>query len=68
MLGHAIDVLAAARATMGHVGDSRTNVESARSTGVAAWAVPYGYGEPIESAQPDRVFPDLGAIAPFVLA
>jgi phosphoglycolate phosphatase len=46
------------------VGDSSIDVATARNAGLAAWAVPYGYnmGQPIESAQPDRVIPDLGAL------
>lgn len=53
-----------------HIGDSRTDVETARNAGVAAWAVPWGYngGEPIAAAQPDRVFADFGAVADAVLA
>lgn len=53
-----------------HVGDSRIDVEAARNAGLAAWAVPYGYnaGEPIQSAGPQRVFPDLQALASHVLA
>jgi phosphoglycolate phosphatase len=69
VLGHAIEVLASTRETTAHVGDSRTDVEAARNAGVVAWVVPYGYngGEPIETARPDRVFADLGAIARHVL-
>ena len=53
-----------------HIGDSHTDVETARHAGVAAWAVPWGYngGEPIETARPDRVFADFGALADAVLA
>ena len=69
VLGHAIDVLAATRATTAHVGDSRTDVEAARNAGVVAWVVPYGYygGEPIVSALPDRTFAELGEVARHVL-
>lgn len=57
------------RPVMAHVGDSRTDVETARNAGIAAWVVPYGYngGEPIEACHPDRVFTDLGAVADHVL-
>jgi phosphoglycolate phosphatase len=69
VLGHAIDVLGATRLTTAHVGDSRTDVEAARNAGVAAWVVPYGYngGVPVETAQPDRMFADLGEVARHVL-
>jgi phosphoglycolate phosphatase len=35
---------------------------------VAAWAVPYGYnaGVPIATANPDRIFPSLLALAAYV--
>lgn len=53
-----------------HLGDSRTDVESAHRAGVVAWAVPYGYnhGEPIESAHPDRVFASIGEMAEHVVS
>jgi len=53
----------------GHVGDSRIDVQAARNAGFAAWAVPYGYngGEPVALAAPDRLFPDLLALADHVL-
>ncbi len=53
-----------------HLGDSRTDVESAHRAGVAAWAVPYGYnyGEPIEDANPDRVFASIGEMAEHVVS
>ena len=43
------------------VGDSETDVSTARAAGVTCWAVPYGYnhGRPIEDAMPDRVVPDI---------
>lgn len=46
------------------VGDSSIDVATARNAGLAVWAVPYGYnmGQPIETARPDRVIPDLGAL------
>ncbi len=52
-----------------HLGDSRTDVESARRAGVAAWAVPYGYnyGKPIEDACPDRVFASIEEMADHVV-
>ncbi|MCA8348448.1 phosphoglycolate phosphatase [Burkholderia cepacia] len=51
-----------------HLGDSRTDVQSARRAGVAAWAVPYGYnhGEPISDAQPDRIFATIEEMADYV--
>jgi phosphoglycolate phosphatase len=69
VLRHVIEVFDATAATTAHVGDSRIDVEAARNAGVAAWAVPYGYngGEPIERANPDRLFRDLGEVAAFAL-
>ncbi len=42
------------------VGDSVTDVLTARNANVAVWALPYGYnhGEPIEKSQPDQVVAD----------
>jgi len=56
-------------AAAAHVGDSRTDIETARNAGVGAWAVPYGYnaGEPIEASQPDRLFASLPDVADHVL-
>jgi phosphoglycolate phosphatase len=53
-----------------HVGDSATDIAAARSAGVAAWAVPYGYnaGVPITEASPQRVFETLLQVADHVLA
>ena len=47
------------------VGDSSIDVATARNAGIAVWALPYGYnmGEPIEACAPDRVIPDLSALA-----
>ena len=43
------------------VGDSRIDVATAKAAGVMCWAVPYGYnmGEPIASANPDRIVPTI---------
>lgn len=43
------------------VGDSAIDVAAARNAGVPVWAVTHGYnrGEPIASALPDRLLPDL---------
>ena len=69
VLAHVIAALGGVPDATAHVGDSRTDIEAARNAGVAAWAVPYGYnrGEPIASAQPDRLFADLGEVAAYVL-
>jgi phosphoglycolate phosphatase len=47
-----------------------TDVLAARNSGLAAWAVPYGYnaGRPIAEARPDRLFQSLGEVADHVLA
>lgn len=46
------------------VGDSSIDVATARSAGVAVWALPYGYnmGQPIEACAPDRVIDDCSAL------
>jgi phosphoglycolate phosphatase len=64
-----LDALQGTAAAMAHVGDSATDVQTARNAGIAAWAVPYGYngGEPIERARPDRLFATLPEVADFVL-
>jgi len=56
--------------TVAHVGDSATDVEAARNAGVAAWVLPHGYnaGRPIAASNPDRLFPDLMAVAQAALA
>jgi phosphoglycolate phosphatase len=66
---HLLAEMRAGASTLAHVGDSATDVQTARNAGIAAWVVPYGYngGEPIESARPDRVFASLVEIADFVL-
>ena len=64
-LDHVVSVLGGQTYRAAHVGDSRTDVETARNAGVAAWVVPYGYnaGEPIEAAGPDRLFRDIAEVA-----
>lgn len=66
---HLLNVLGGHSHRAAHVGDSRTDVETARNAGVAAWAVPWGYnaGEPIATAQPERIFDSLPDIASHVL-
>ena len=66
---HVLLCLRGSAAAMAHVGDSATDVQTARNAGIAAWVVPYGYngGEPIESARPDRIFANLAAVADHVL-
>ena len=47
-----------------YVGDSETDVKTARAAGIPCWAVPYGYnhGRPIASAGPDREITDVSAV------
>ena len=54
---------------MAHLGDSAIDVSAARHTGVAAWAVSYGYnaGQPIAASEPDVIFDDLPAVTRHVL-
>lgn len=46
------------------VGDSAIDVATGRAAGITCWVVPHGYngGKSIESAEPDRVLPHLGAL------
>lgn len=69
VLRHAADLLGVPVARLAHVGDSRTDIESACNAGAAAWAVPYGYngGEPIEAAAPQRIFVGLAEVAAHVI-
>ena len=43
------------------VGDSETDIKTARAAKLICWAVPYGYnhGRPIADEQPDRVVDDV---------
>ena len=49
------------------VGDSETDIATARAAGVVCWTVPYGYnhGRPIAMADPDRVVPDISYISSY---
>ncbi len=65
VLEHVMRTLQSIAARTAHVGDSSIDVQAARNAGVSAWVVPYGYngGQPIESANPDRVFAGLLDVA-----
>jgi phosphoglycolate phosphatase len=65
VIDHVRHALSCQAGQMAHVGDSRVDVQAARNSGVAAWAVTYGYnaGEPIAAALPDLLFNELPAIA-----
>lgn len=65
---HVLGALGGERDRAAHVGDSRTDVETARNAGIAAWAVPYGYngGEPIARCGPHRIFETLPEVAAHV--
>lgn len=65
VVGYVLAALGGDERSMAFVGDSRTDVLTARAAGIAAWAVPWGYngGEPIEKAGPDRVFASFAEIA-----
>jgi phosphoglycolate phosphatase len=69
VLQHVAVTLGVPMAQTAHVGDSATDVMTARNAGAAAWAVPWGYnaGEPVASAEPDRIFHSLPAVADHVL-
>lgn len=70
VLDHVMRTLKASSSRTAHVGDSAIDVQAARNAGVHAWAVPYGYngGQPIASANPDRVFASLLDVAHHALA
>ncbi|KWT94158.1 MULTISPECIES: HAD-IA family hydrolase [unclassified Variovorax] len=53
-----------------HLGDSAIDVATARTAGIAAWAVPYGYngGVPVAESRPDLMFEELMQVATHVLA
>jgi phosphoglycolate phosphatase len=67
---HVLNVLGGEAHRAAHVGDSRTDVETAQAAGVDAWAVPWGYngGELIAEARPHRIFDSLPELARHVLA
>lgn len=69
-LRHVLNVLGGQAHRAAHVGDSRTDVETALAAGVDAWAVPWGYnaGESVLEARPQRLFESLPEIAEHVLA
>ncbi|HEX2540619.1 MAG TPA: HAD-IA family hydrolase [Caldimonas sp.] len=69
VVAHVLEVLRGEASALAHVGDSATDVLTARNAGILAWAVPYGYngGEPVENARPDRLFASLPDVADFVL-
>jgi len=54
---------------MVHIGDSATDIQSARASGVLAVGVPYGYnaGKPIESANPDIICATLSGVADYII-
>lgn len=67
---HVLNVLGGETRRAAHVGDSSTDIETARNAGVGAWAVPWGYnaGRPIEASKPDILFNSLPDVAAHVLA
>jgi phosphoglycolate phosphatase len=70
VIAHVLQQLGGRAEQFAHIGDSRTDVETARNAQVAAWAVPYGYnaGEPIAAAKPDLLFANLADIVRHVIA
>ena len=70
VIDHMLKAMGGQHDAAAHIGDSRTDVETARNAGIAAWAVPYGYnaGVPVEASHPDRLFDSLPEIADHVLA
>ena len=70
VIDHLLQAMGGRHAAAAHIGDSRTDVDTARNAGIAAWAVPYGYnaGVPIAEWRPDRLFANLPEIADHVLA
>ena len=70
VIDHLLKALGGRQDAAAHIGDSHTDVETARNAGIGAWAVPYGYnaGVSIEASRPDRLFDSLPEIADHVLA
>ena len=70
VIDHVLQQLGGRAEHFAHIGDSRTDIETARNASVAAWAVPYGYnaGEPIAAAQPDVLFANLADVVRHVIA
>jgi phosphoglycolate phosphatase len=69
VLRHAARLLRVESGNFAHVGDSMVDIEAARSAGIAAWAVPYGFngGVPIADAKPNRIFGTLTELADYVV-
>jgi phosphoglycolate phosphatase len=69
-LRHVLDVLGGEPQRAAHVGDSATDVETARAAGAQAWFVPWGYpgGRADAGRDADRHFSGLPEIADFVLS
>ncbi len=69
VLQHVATTLGIPIERIAHIGDSATDVLAAKNSGVAAWAVPYGYnsGIPITAADPDRVFHSLPEMSEYVI-
>lgn len=69
VLRHVMQHLGVTPMRSAHLGDSATDIATARNAGVAAWAVPFGYnaGRPIAEARPDRIFDSLAEVAAHVL-
>jgi phosphoglycolate phosphatase len=69
VLQHVATTLGIPIERIAHIGDSATDVLAAKNSGVAAWAVPYGYnsGVPITAANPDRVFHSLPEMSEYVI-
>lgn len=66
---HVLNVLGGQAHRAAHLGDSHTDIETARNARVEAWAVPWGYnaGEPIEACRPDVLFHSLMDVAHHVI-
>lgn len=47
-----------------YIGDSSTDVQTARNAGVEVWVVPYGYnhGDDINTSNPDRIIENLSCL------
>ncbi|HEY0198273.1 MAG TPA: phosphoglycolate phosphatase [Rhodanobacter sp.] len=69
VLQYVLKVLGCEPTNAAHVGDSATDLRAARNTGVADWAVPWGYneGRAVEDDGPSRLFQSLPQIASHVL-
>jgi phosphoglycolate phosphatase len=67
VIEHCLEVLGESKQNSLFVGDSETDVTTAKNAGVICWAVPYGYnaGKDISLANPDKLINSLAEVPNF---